>query len=69
MGYAMNWKSRTRKKRFYFTKTEPVCEDMKTITLEKILQVLENGDNEIHVDDELRRNSKKPLERMLEVAK
>ena len=34
-------------KRFYFTKTEPVCEDMKTITLEKILQVLENGDNEI----------------------
>ena len=31
---------------------------MKTITLEKILQVLENGDNEIHVDDELRRNSK-----------
>ena len=56
-------------KRFYFTKTEPVCEDMKTITLEKILQVLENGDNEIHVDDELRRNSKKPLERMLELAK
>ena len=52
-------------KRFYFTKTEPVCEDMKTITLEKILQVLENGDNEIHVDDELRKNSKKPLERML----
>ena len=56
-------------KRFYFTKTEPVCEDMKTITLEKIHQVLENGDNEIHVDDELRRNSKKPLERMLELAK
>ena len=42
---------------------------MKTITLEKILQVLENGDNEIHVDDELRRNSKNPLERMLELAK
>ena len=56
-------------KRFYFTKTEPVCEDMKTITLEKILHVLENGDNEIHVADELRRNSKKPLERMLELAK
>lgn len=56
-------------KRFYFTKTEPVCEDMKTITLEKILQVLENGDNEIHVDDELRRNSERPLERMLELAK
>ena len=32
-------------------------------------KVLENGDNEIHVDDELRRNSKKPLERMLELAK
>ncbi len=31
------------KKKFYFTETEPVCEDMKTITLEKIRHVLETG--------------------------
>ena len=56
-------------KKFYFTETEPVCEDMKTITLEKILHVLETGENEVRVSDERRENSRKPLERMLELAK
>ena len=56
-------------KKFYFTRTEPVCEDMKLITLEKIAHVLETGENEIYVTDELREASKKPLERMLELAK
>ena len=39
----MNWKREIRGKKFYFTKTEPVCHDMKKVTLEKILQVLETG--------------------------
>lgn len=56
-------------KKFYFTETEPVCEDMKTITLEKILHVLKTGENEVRVSDERRENSRKPLERMLELAK
>lgn len=56
-------------KKFYFTETEPVCADMKTITLEKIRHVLETGENEVQVTDELRENSRKPLERMLELAK
>ena len=30
-------------KKFYFTETEPVCPDMKLITLEKILHVLQTG--------------------------
>ena len=42
---------------------------MKLITLEKIAHVLETGENEIYVTDELREASKKPLERMLELAK
>ena len=42
---------------------------MKKNSLEKILHVLETGDNEIHVTEELREASKKPLERMLELAK
>ena len=54
---------------FYFTETEPVCKDMKTITLEKILHVLKTGDNEVQVTDELRESSRKPLERMLELSK
>ena len=56
-------------KTFYFTETEPVCEDMKRVTLEKILHVLETKENEVHVADELRENSGKPLERMLELAR
>lgn len=56
-------------KKFYFTKTEPVCEDMKRITLEKICHVLKTGENEVHISTELRENSVKPLERMLELGK
>lgn len=56
-------------KKFYFTKTEPVCEDMKRITLEKVLHVLHTGENEVHISKELRENSVKPLERMLELGK
>lgn len=56
-------------KQFYFTETEPVCVDMKMITLEKILEVLEQGVNTVQVSDELRNNSGKPLEKMLELAR
>lgn len=56
-------------KTFYFTDTEPVCEDMKMITLEKILHVLRTGENEVEVDDKLRERSRQPLEKMLELAK
>lgn len=56
-------------KKFYFAHTEPVCHDMKMITLEKVLHVLQTGDNEMHLTDERRENSRKPLERMLELGK
>ena len=55
-------------KRFYFTKTEPMCRDMKLNTLEKLLHVLKTGENAVEVDQELRELSKKPLVRMLELA-
>ena len=42
---------------------------MKMVTLEKVYDVLANGTNEIHVSDELRKESMKPLERMLELSK
>lgn len=56
-------------KKFYFPESVPTCPNMKKNSLEKILHVLETGDNEIHVTKELREASKKPLERMLELAK
>ena len=56
-------------KKFYFTKTEPVCHDMKKITLEKLRNVLKNGENEIQVTEELREESVRPLGKMLELAR
>ena len=56
-------------KKFYFTETVPVCKDMKLITLEKVRHVLETGENEVFVSKEVREGSRKPLERMLELAK
>ena len=41
---------------------------MKTITLEKILHVLKTGENEVLLDESLRQESVKPLERMLRLA-
>lgn len=55
-------------KKFYFTETEPVCADMKKVTLEKIIHVLKTGENEVHVTKEVRENSGKALEKMLELA-
>ncbi len=57
------------KKEFYFVSTLPVCHDMKKITLEKILHVLKTGENEVHVSVEMQEASRKPLEKMLELAK
>ena len=56
-------------KKFYFTDTVPVCEDMKLITLEKILHVLKTGENEVILDERLREGSEKPLQEMLKLAK
>ena len=56
-------------KEFYFTETRPVCHDMKKVTLEKVAQVLRNNENQMHVGEELAEGSKKPLEKMLELAK
>lgn len=60
-------KKRNPGKKFYFPQTEPVCHDMKSITPEKILQVLKTGENKVSVDESLRESSKKPLEMMLEL--
>ena len=56
-------------KKFYFPKSVPTCPNMKKNSLEKILHVLETGENEVQITEELREASVKPLERMLELAK
>ena len=56
-------------KKFYPLNDHQVCPDMKMVTLEKVYDVLANGTNEIHVSEDLRKDSMKPLERMLELSK
>lgn len=56
------------KKTFYFPKTEPVCMDMKKITLDGILHVLRTGENGAAVASDIAEPSKATLNRMLELA-
>ena len=42
---------------------------MKKVTLEKIVDVLENETNEVFLDDEFIKKALSPLEKMLELAK
>lgn len=67
VGYELELKN--PQKKFYYPQTLPVCKNMKKVTLEKVLHVLKTGENEVHVSDERREKSRKPLERMLELAK
>ena len=57
------------KKTFYFPKTEPVCMDMKKITLDKIIEVLKTGVNRAEVPKDLAAPAKATLTRMLELAR
>lgn len=56
-------------KRFYYPNPHPCCADMKLNTLESVLSVLEKEDNQVIVDDVVRKGALKPLERMLKLAK
>lgn len=58
-------------KRFFAIRNDQICPDMKLITLEKLESVLANLKNqqEIILDEELMEQAKKPLERMLLLAK
>lgn len=56
-------------KNFYFPNPHPCCGDMKLNTLENILSVLENEDNEVIVSDEVRNKALVPLDKMLELSK
>lgn len=55
-------------KRFYFPEHEPVCEDMKKITLDGILHVLRTGENDANVAEDIAAPSLASLKRMLELA-
>lgn len=46
-----------------------ICPNMKKVTLDKIIDVLENETNEVLLDNDFMKKAFKPLEKMLELAK
>ena len=62
-------KSKAPEKKLYTVKEEQICVNMKKVSLEKILDVLETKKNEVFVDEDFAEKAMKPLVRMLELAK
>jgi len=69
IGVFYELKKQNPDKKFYTLQKPPICTDMKFVTLEKVLNVLENETNVVTVSEELREKALLPLERMLELAK
>lgn len=67
VGYEL--RTRNPNKKFYFAGERLLCSNMKLNTLEKVCHVLKTGENEVFVNDDIRRNSLTPLDRMLEIAR
>ena len=68
-GVLYDLKKKNPGKTFYFPRTTPICPDMKTITLEKIVHVLKTGENSIRVPTEMTAPAGTTLELMLELSK
>ena len=66
--YATILKQAPDEKLYNVVRTQ-VCPNMKLNSLEKIINVLETGENEVFLDEEFMNKAKAPLERMLELAK
>lgn len=56
-------------KNFYFPEENQVCQDMKRITLEKVVNTLENSLHSVELDENIAKNAKNALLRMHEIAK
>lgn len=69
IGVLYELKKRNPDKKFYTLTDKQVCMDMKFVTLEKVLDVLEHERNQVIVSEEMRNKALAPLNRMLELAK
>lgn len=68
MGVFYELQKQNPEKVFYPLRQRPLCADMKLITLEKVKHVLETGEHQVFVDEDLRKKALLPLSRMLELA-
>jgi quinolinate synthase len=63
-----NLKAKYPDKEFYPVSEEAFCYNMKKITLESILNSLQNMEYEVHVPEHVRVKARKALDRMLEIS-
>lgn len=66
-GVLYELKKKNPDKMFYPVHEKMICEDMKKITLDKVLKTLENMDHKVSVTDEVRSGANHSLNRMLEL--
>jgi quinolinate synthase len=55
-------------KRFFFTRTEPICPNMARVTGEKVIACLRDMSGEVFVDEATAEGARRALTRMLELA-
>lgn len=68
MGVLYELKKRNPDKKFYTAGNMQICPNMKKITLDKIIDVLEKEDKEVIMDVALMEAAHKPMTRMLELS-
>lgn len=68
MGVMYELKQRNPEKSFYLAGSNQICENMKKITLDKIIEVLENHTSEVLMEKQLIEKAHKPMVRMLELS-
>ena len=69
IGIMYELKKNNPDKKFYSPAKEMVCSNMKKISLEKIIRVLEANEPQVHLDLEFIENANKALKNMLELGK
>lgn len=69
VGVFYELKKQNPEKKFYTLSPNQICSDMKFVTLEKVLAVLENENNVVKISEDMRRRALMPLEQMLTLGK
>ena len=68
IGVLYQVKKKNPEKKYYTVRDNMTCADMKLVTLEKVLDVLEKETNVVHVPEHDAKKALQPLEKMLEIA-
>lgn len=67
IGVLYELKKKCPDKNYYPVRSNFICEDMKLVNLEKILEILEKETNIVQVSEEVSKKALIPLEKMLEI--